>query len=212
MASLPLYNLAGKQTGTYEFDPDSLAPAINRQLLHDAVVMYQANLRMGTKRSLDRGEVRGATRKLYKQKGTGRARAGSSKAGHRRGGGDIHPVRPGNHGYRMNKKAIRLATRMALAQRIANGQVRVVDGLAMDAPKTKTIAGLFQAMGVYGQRTLLGTASHDPNVYRSARNIAGCEVAPASDFNALSLLRPRVVVIAKEALDQLKERSSAASA
>jgi large subunit ribosomal protein L4 len=65
MASLPLYNLAGKQTGTYEFDPDSLAPAINRQLLHDAVVMYQANLRMGTKRSLDRGEVRGATRKLY---------------------------------------------------------------------------------------------------------------------------------------------------
>lgn len=212
MVALPLYNLDGKQTGTYEFDPDTLAPSISRQLLHDAVVMYQANLRLGTKKSRNRREVRGSTRKLFKQKGTGRARAGSAKAGHRRGGADIHPVLPTDHSYRMNKKALRIATRMALAQRIANGQVRVVAGLSMSEPKTKTIAALFQAMGVYGQKALLGTASHDAMVYKSARNIAGCEVAPVSDFNALSLLRPRVVVIAKEALDQLKERPVAASA
>ena len=94
MVALPLYNLDGKQTGTYEFDPDTLAPSINRQLLHDAVVMYQANLRLGTKKSRNRREVRGSTRKLFKQKGTGRARAGSatSSGGGRRRRGSSRPT------------------------------------------------------------------------------------------------------------------------
>ncbi len=118
--NLTVYNADGKQVGEYEIDPSELSPKINKQLLHDAVVMYQANLRQGTFRTKSRGEVSGTTKKMYRQKGTGNARAGSKRSGVRRGGGHIFAKRPRDFSWRMPRKALQSATRMALAARLAD--------------------------------------------------------------------------------------------
>src|SRR5690606_24500397 len=106
MVSLPVFDRAGKEVGRYEIDPAELAPRINKQLLHDAVVMYQANLRQGSFRSKSRAEVAGSTKKMYRQKGTGNARAGSRRSGIRRGGGHIFAKRPRDFSYRMPRKML----------------------------------------------------------------------------------------------------------
>jgi large subunit ribosomal protein L4 len=118
--NLAVYDMAGKQVGSYEIDPAELAPRVSRQLLHDAVVMYQANARQGTQKTKTRGEVAGSTKKLYRQKGTGNARAGGRRSGTRRGGGHIFAKRPRDFGWRMPRKALQAATRMALASRLAD--------------------------------------------------------------------------------------------
>ncbi len=123
MVSLPVYDRTGAEVGKYEIDPAEFAPRISKQLLHDVVVMYQANQRQGTAKTKGRSEVAGTTKKMYRQKGTGNARAGSRRSGIRRGGGDIHPRLPRDWSYRLPKKAVRLATRMALAARIADDEV-----------------------------------------------------------------------------------------
>ena len=115
MATLPIYDRTGNEVGKYEIDPSELAPRINKQLLHDAVVMYQTNLRLGTAQTKSRAEVAGTTKKMYRQKGTGNARAGSRRSGIRRGGGHIFAKRPRDWSYRLPQKALQLATRMALA-------------------------------------------------------------------------------------------------
>ena len=114
MASLPVYNLSGKEVGKYEIDPASIAEKINKQLLHDVVVMYQANARQGSFKTKTRAEVAGSTKKMYRQKGTGNARAGSRRSNIRRGGGHAMAKRPRDFSYRLPRKAIRLATRMAI--------------------------------------------------------------------------------------------------
>src|SRR5258708_1682904 len=123
MATLPIFDRTGKQVGSYEIDPLTLAPHINKQLLHDVVVMYQANQRLGTFKTKSRGEVAGSTKKMYRQKGTGNARAGSRRSGIRRGGGHIFAKRPRDFSYRLPRKAVQLATRMALASRIKDEEV-----------------------------------------------------------------------------------------
>ena len=173
MASLPVYSLAGKETGKYEIDPLALAPHINKQLLHDVAVMYQASARQGTHQTKSRSMVAGTGKKMYRQKGTGNARAGSRRSNIRRGGGHAFARTNRDYSYRLPRKAVRAATRMALAGKIRDGQVGVVDGLKMDEPKTKTIATMLKTMGFAGQSALITTAEHDSMVYRSARNVAG---------------------------------------
>lgn len=207
MASLPVYDMSGKEVGKFELDPSDLAPSINKQLLHDAVVMYQANLRQGTKKTKSRAEVAGSTKKMYRQKGTGNARAGSRRSGIRRGGGHIFALRNRDFSYRLPRKAVRLATRMAVASKVESGSVMVVDGLGCDAPKTKVIAAMLQGMGLAGQTALIATDGYAPMVHKSARNIAGVSVLPASDLNALSVLKPRKVIFCKKALEGLKEKA-----
>src|ERR1700682_4417723 len=123
MASLTVYNRTGKEVGKYEIDLAELAPRINKQLLHDVVVMYQSNLRLGTAKTKSRGEVAGTTKKMYRQKGTGNARAGSRRTGIPPGGGHIFAKRPRDWTYRLPRKAVQLATRMALASRIRDDQI-----------------------------------------------------------------------------------------
>src|SRR3954447_12528996 len=137
MASLTVYNRAGKEVGTYDIEPTDLAPRINKQLLHDVVVMYQSNLRLGCAKTKSRGEVAGSTKKMYRQKGTGNARAGSRRSGIRRRGGHIFAKRPRDWSFRLPRKAVQLATRMALASKLRDQQVVLIDELAMAAPKTK---------------------------------------------------------------------------
>ncbi len=202
---LAVYDMAGKEVSSYEIDPAELAPTINRQLLHDAVVMYQANQRQGTFSTKTRGEVAGSTRKLYRQKGTGNARAGARRSGTRRGGGHIFAKRPRDFGWRMPRKALRAATRMALAARIADGEVCLVDGLSFDAPKTSQMVGSLAALGLAGNTVLVSSDRHCENLWKSARNIEGVSVTPVADLNALAILTPRKIVMTTAAMDAFRQ-------
>ena len=210
MASLPILDSSGAEVGQYEIDLDQLAPRINRQLLHDVVVMYQANRRQGSASTRSRGAVAGSSQKMYRQKGTGNARAGAIRSGVRRGGGHIFAKQPRDYSYRLPRKAIRTATRMAIASKIKDEQITVIDDLAFDVPKTKEMAGILKALQLAGKTTLIATAEHDVSVYRSARNIAGVTVSPVSDLNALSVLTPRHMLVTKAALDRLQEQAAGA--
>ena len=204
MVSLPVYDKTGKEVGTYEVDPAEIAPKINRQLLHDAVVMYQANRRLGAHKTKTRGEVAGSTKKLYRQKGTGNARAGSRKSGTRRGGGHIHAKANRDYSYRLNRKAVKSATKMAIDGKITGKQVVVVDDLNFDEIKTRQVVDLLNALSLGGKTALITTEGVNRVVYRSARNIPGVEVLPASDLNALAVLRPDCMLVSKAAMDQLR--------
>ncbi len=208
MANLVIYDRTGKEVGTYEIDSTDLAPRINKQLLHDAVVMYQANRRQGTHRTKSRSEVAGSTHKMYRQKGTGNARAGSRRSGIRRGGGQIHARRPRDYSYHMPRKAAQLATRMAIASKIRDEEIVVVDELQFDAPTTKEMARVLQALGLGQTSTLIATAEHDVNVYKSARNISRVTISPVSDLNALSVLAPQRMLVTRQALDAIRERAA----
>jgi large subunit ribosomal protein L4 len=202
--NLAVYDISGKKVGSYEIDPAELAPAVNKQLLHDAVVMYQANQRQGTFRTKNRGEVAGSTKKLYRQKGTGNARAGARRSGTRRGGGHIFAKRPRDFGWRMPKKALRAATRMALAARLADDEVKLVSGLEMGAPKTAAVAKLLKTLGIAEKTVLVSPAQHDDVLWKSARNIEGVSVSPVGDLNAWSLLQPRAVLMTTAAIDAFR--------
>ncbi len=204
MVTLPVYDASGSEVGKVDVDPDAIASKINKQLLHDAVVMYLANRRQGTKRSKSRGEVAGSTKKLFRQKGTGNARAGSRRTSHRRGGGHAMQIRPRSFYYRLPKKAIRAATRMAIASKLADGEVVVVDKLDLEEPKTKALAGSLKALGLEGVSTLVATSDYSSNVYLSSRNIPGVSVTRVADLNALSVLRPKRLLVTKDALELIK--------
>lgn len=209
--NLAVYDMAGKKVGSYEIDPAELAPSVNKQLLHDAVVMYQANLRQGTQKTKTRGEVAGSTKKLYRQKGTGNARAGARRSGTRRGGGHIFAKRPRDFGWRMPRKALQAATRMALAARLADDEVKLVDGLSLAAPKTAAMAKLMKALGLTEKTVLFAPEKHDGNLWKSARNIEGMSVAPVAELNAWSILRPRAIVMTKAAIDAFRATATAAA-
>jgi len=208
MAELPVYNASGKKVDTYSIEPTDIAPRINKQLLHEVVVMYQANLRQGSASSKTRAEVSGSTKKMYRQKGTGNARAGSRRSGVRRGGGHIFAKSARDFSYRLPRKAVQLATRMALASKLKSNQVVIIDELSFDSPCTKDMAGILRALGIADTSVLITTANYDNSVYKSARNIARVTVSPVSDLNALGLLIPRRILVTKAALDAMKQRST----
>jgi len=212
MATLPIFNASGSEIGTYEIDPSEVAPHINKQLLHDAVVMYEANLRQGSHCAKTRGQVSGSTKKMYRQKGTGNARAGSKRSNIRRGGGVARTIKPRDYSYRMPKKAVKLATRMAIASKIVDNEIVVLDGFGLEAIKTKVVAGALKALGLDGVTTLIVIDGPDNVVYLSARNLEGVSVSPVRDLNALSVLKPRRMLVTKAALDKIKDGSFAATA
>jgi large subunit ribosomal protein L4 len=209
MVSLPVYDRSGAEVGTYEIDPAELAPTLNKQLLHDVVVMYQTSRRQGSAKTRARGEVVGASQKMYRQKGTGRARAGSRRSPIRKGGGHAFAKRPKDWSYRLPKKAVRLATRMALASRIADEEVTLIDDLAFDEPKTSEMAGILEALNVAGIRLLVTVAEYDGNVYKSIRNLSDVSVLPVAELNALEVLRPRRLLMTKAALDAFRQKAAA---
>jgi large subunit ribosomal protein L4 len=205
MAELPVYDRSGAKVGSYQIEPADLAPRINKQLLHDVVVMYQSNLRQGSARTRSRGEVSGSTKKMYRQKGTGNARAGSRRSNIRRGGGHAKAKHPRDWSYRLPRKAVRLATRMALAAKLRDDEVVVIDQLAFDAPKTKEMAGILKALKLDDTSLLVATADYDVNVYKSTRNLAKADISPVAELNALSVLSPRRLLVTKDALDNIKQ-------
>lgn len=211
MISVPVHNTAGQSTGKYEFDPNDIAPGINKQLLHDVVVMYETNRRVGTVQTKSRGQVEGSTRKLFRQKGTGRARMGTIRTPIRRGGGHAFAKKPVDWSFRMPKKSIQLATRMAFLSKFLDNQVTVLDTLAIDAPKTKTVAQMLKALGLSETSCLLVIDQNDANIWRSSRNIANLAVSPAAELNAYDLLHQRQLVVTKAAIDRIRAGNSASA-
>jgi large subunit ribosomal protein L4 len=211
MLTLNVYNHSGEQVGTVEVDEAEFGGKINKQLLHDAVLMYQANQRAGTHSTLRRGEVAGSTKKLFRQKGTGNARVGNRRTNKRRGGGTAKGPKPRDYEYHMPKKAVRAATRMAILSKFQDQETVVLDDLKPTEIKTKQIAGLLKALKLDETTCLIGTAGYDPVVYKSARNIAGVQVLPAREFNAYTVLRQKRLVLTRAALDELRRKPEPAA-
>jgi len=205
MVSLPVYDATGKEIGQYEIDPEAIASSINKQLLHDVVVMYEANRRMGTHQARTRSQVAGSTKKMYRQKGTGNARAGSRRTNVRRGGGVAKTIKTRDYSYRLPKKAIKLATRMAIASKIIDGEMVVVESFGLESPKTKQMASVLKAVGLGGKTTLIATSGYDEVAYKSGRNIPGLKVSAVHDLNALDILRPKMMLVTRTALDRIKD-------
>ena len=209
MATLSIVNESGEEVGKYEIDSAEIADRISKQLLHDAVVMYQANNRQGSHNTRTRGEVSGTNKKMYRQKGTGHARAGSKRTNVRRGGGVARTIKPRDYSYRLPKKALRRATRMAIRSKIDDGEMLVIDELSFDAPKTSRMAAVLKSLGLSSTTTLVATAENEAAVFKSGRNIPGVDVQPVRQLNALSVLKPQRMLVTKAALDKIKDGSFA---
>src|SRR5579883_648059 len=229
MLTLNVYNRQGDAVGTVEIDPAEFGSKVNKQLLHDVVVMYLANQRAGTHSTKRRGEVAGSTKKLFRQKGTGNARAGTKRTNKRKGGGTAKGPKPRDYEYHLPKKAVRAATRMAILSKFADNEAVIVEDLTVAAPKTKEIVGLLKAIKV-GRKVvrkgdeaverdvtladstvLIGTAALDRNVYQSARNLQNVEVLPAAEFNCYTVLKQKRLVLTRAALEALRRPAAAAA-
>jgi large subunit ribosomal protein L4 len=215
--AVPVVDRTGASKGTVEIDPAAFGGKISRQLMHDVVLMYLANQRAGTHHTLRRGQVAGSTKKLFRQKGTGYARAGTKRTNKRRGGGTAKGPKPRDYEYHLPRKAVRAATRMAILSKFLDGQAVVIDELTLAAPKTKEVAAVLRAIKVGKKATeagekeltladttvLIGTAGLDVNVYKSARNIEGVKVLPVAEFNCYTVLRQKQLLLTQAALDAL---------
>jgi len=198
---LPIFDKSGKEVGTYSVDPSAIAHRISVQLLHDAVVMYRANLRQGSAATKTRADVSGHKKKMYRQKGTGNARAGHVRSGVRRGGGHIFAKKPRDWSYRLPRKALQVATRMAVASKISDSKITLIDALSSDAPKTKEAAAVLKALSIQGT-VLVAVESYNANLYKSFRNIEGVRILPVAEINAYEVLRPKRILMTKAALEK----------
>src|SRR5438552_13923525 len=146
MISLNVYNVSGATVGTVDVDPAEFGGTVNKQLLHDVVIMHLANQRAGTHSTLRRGEVAGSTKKLFRQKGTGNARVGTRRTNKRKGGGTAKGPKPRDYEYHLPKKMVRAATRMALLSKFQDQEAVILDDLALPEAKTKQVVSVLKAL------------------------------------------------------------------
>lgn len=205
MPSATLYSNAGEQSGSVDLPEGLFGSPVHEHVLYETIKCYLANQRQGTHKTKNRHEVAGQRTKMYRQKGTGRARAGSSTAGNRVGGGRIFGPRPRDHHYSIPAKMRRLALKSALSDRAGDSDVYVVEDLELDAPSTKAIAKLLQSMGLADRKVLLVSPAADTNLVKSCRNLQGAEVRPANELNAYEVLHSDAVVLERSALGTLEE-------
>lgn len=203
MAEVPKLNSSFAESGTVSIDESVIAPKVTKQLVHDACVMYHANRRVGTSRTKSRGEVAGTTAKMYRQKGTGRARAGSRRTPVRRGGGHTFPKRNRDHSYSLPRKALQSATRMSLRLKLEAGEVKVLEGIDLAEPKTRLVAAALKVAGLAGQSCLFVTEGVNADLVRAARNIPHVSVLPRTDLNADIILRHRNILVFSDAAEAL---------
>ncbi len=230
MLTVPVYSATGEQIGEESIDPADFGGAINKQLLHEVVLMHLAARRVGTVNTRGRADVAGSGKKLFRQKGTGNARVGPKRTNKRKGGGTAFAKRNRDYRYAMPKKSVRAAIRMALLSKFQDHQAIVLDGLTLSKPKTKDVANIFRAIRrpdlseaesaesvgetktrargrTLERRTILfGLPAHNEVLLSSARNIEGVMVAPVAEFNTYDILKQRYLVLTREALSTLKER------
>ena len=199
-----VFNMAGEQVGEIELSEAVFGIVPNQSVVHDVVKNHLANKRQGTQSALTRAEVSGGGRKPWRQKGTGRARQGSTRAPQWTHGGIAFAPKPRDYSYTLNKKSRRLALKSALSAKAAEAAVIVIDEIKMDAPKTKEFAAFLNAVGVEG-KALVVTAAVDNNVVKSGRNIPGCEVTFANLLNVYDIVNVNKLVLDKAALAKIEE-------
>ena len=204
MLKTNVYNMSGKLVGEIELPEAVFGIEPNEAAVHDAVKNHLANKRQGTQSALTRAEVSGGGRKPWRQKGTGRARQGSTRAPQWTHGGIVFAPKPRDYSYTLNKKAKRLALKSVLSAKAAEQNVVVIDEIKMDAPKTKAFAAFLNAVGCTS-KTLVVTANADQNVVRSGRNIEGCEVTFANLLNTYDVLHADKLVVDQAALQKIQE-------
>ena len=204
MANAKLFNMAGQQVGEIELSEAIFGIEPNQAVVHDVVKNHLANCRQGTQSALTRAEVSGGGRKPWRQKGTGRARQGSTRAPQWTHGGIVFAPKPRDYSYTLNKKAKRLALKSALSAKAAEAKIVVIDEIKMDAPKTKEFAAFLNAVNC-NCKTLVVTAEANANVVKSGRNIPGCEVTFANVINVYDVLNAKKLVVDKAALQKIEE-------
>jgi len=204
MIEVRAYDAEGNETDAVEVDEAWFGAAVRPQLLRQAVLMYQARRRRGTANTLRRSEIAGSSRKLYRQKHTGRARVGDRSAPQRRGGASAFGPRPRDYGYALPRKALTAALDSALLAKLVDGEVIVADCATPEAPKTKPVAEYLASIGITaGTTCLYVTRENDRIFYKSARNIDGLEVAPLRELNAFAVVKPSRLVFSRPAFEDL---------
>ena len=202
MIEVPVFNQAGQKIDTVQIDEAKLGGEVRTNLLKQALVMYHANQRQGTVRTLARGEVAGSTRKMFRQKGTGNARTGGIRNPIKKGGGHAKQKRPKDWRQAMPKKARRLARNSAILSKIQSQDIRVVDQISLEQPKTKLVAQMFKALGI-DRSVLLALDGHDKQIERSARNIDRTTLTTVAQLNAWDILKNRTLLVTKNGLQQI---------
>jgi large subunit ribosomal protein L4 len=202
MIEVPVYNISGKEIEKISVDEAKLGGEVRKALLKQALVHYHANQRQGTVRTQARGEVAGSTRKLFRQKGTGNARTGGIRNPIKVGGGHAKQKRPKDWRQALPKKAKKLATHSAILSKLQSGDVKVVDAIAIDAPKTKTISSMYKALGI-DRSCLLAINGRNENLEKSARNINRTTLTTVSQLNAWDIMRNRTLLLTKDGLEQI---------
>ena len=203
MATVKVLNMAGQQVGEVELNAAIFGIEPNMSVVHDVVKNHLANCRQGTQSALTRAEVSGGGKKPWRQKGTGHARQGSTRAPQWTHGGIVFAPKPRDYSYTLNKKVKRLALKSALSDKAANGNIVVVDGLKLDAIKTKTMKGLLDAMSV--TKSVVITPEVDEIVVKSTRNIPGVITTTAKILSVYDIVNAKQLVIDKAALAIIEE-------
>ena len=199
-----VFDMSGKQVGEIELSAAVFGVEPNAAVVHDVVKNHLANCRQGTQSALTRAEVSGGGRKPWRQKGTGRARQGSTRAPQWTHGGIVFAPKPRSYAYTRNKKVKRRALKSALSAKAAENNVVVIDSIKMDSVKTKTFAGFLNAVGAE-KKPLVVTAEADQIVVKSGRNIPGCEVTFANLLNVYDIVNANKLVVDKAALAKIEE-------
>jgi large subunit ribosomal protein L4 len=202
MIEVPVFNQAGSKVDTIQVDEAKLGGEIRKSLLKQAIVMYHANKRQGSVRTLARGEVAGSTRKMFRQKGTGNARTGGIRNPIKKGGGHAKQKRPKDWRQAMPQKARRLARNSALLLKFKANDVRVIDDLKVDAPKTKVVAALYKALGI-DRSCLVALSDRNENIEKSARNIDRTVLTTIDQLNAWEILKYRTLLMTRDGLDKI---------
>lgn len=205
MATAKLFSGAGEAKGSVDLPASLFEQPVHKQALYEAVRNYMANKRQGTHDTKTRAEVKASTAKLFRQKGTGRARAGSSASPTRVGGGVAFGPHPRDYSYTLPRKIKRLALKSALSDRAGNERVNVIEDFALDAPKTATMVSILNGMELEGRHTLLVIGPEGDNVYKSARNIHGVRVLRSNELNAYTILWADNLVFTQTALTGAEE-------
>ena len=204
MLKTNVYNMSGAVVGEIELSEAVFGVTPNQSVVHDVVKNHLANKRQGTQSALTRAEVSGGGRKPWRQKGTGRARQGSTRAPQWTHGGIVFAPKPRDYSYTLNKKAKRLALKSVLSAKVAEATLVVIDSIKMDSVKTKDFAAFLKAVGC-DTKTLVVTAAPDANVIKSGRNIPGCEITFANLINVYDVINANKLVVDQAALAKIEE-------
>ena len=204
MPTAVLYNMQGSKVGDVELSAALFGAEVNKAVLHETVVNYLANQRQGTQSTKTRTEVAGGGAKPFRQKGTGRARQGSTRSPQWTGGGVVFAPKPRSYRTSVNKKIKQLAMRSALSAKLADNEMLLLDSIAVEEIKTRTIVNMLKNLEV-SEKTLIVLADRDEKVYLSAKNIPGVSVSYVGMLNVYELLKYKKVILVKDAADKLGE-------